>query len=335
MKLTILAEAYHKSHFQAFHNLYQDGSADALEVIRLGILVKKPFKIPIVLYSLFAELFRPNYVIIGSAPLSPLVLYYLLLKIVKRNKLINYTSWPYWDQNRYRWSFLSPIFKFLWDLFLRDITIFAINSAACGSLKKYSDKIYLIPHSVDTEIFRPLNVSRNKKFTCLYVGKLEAKKGVRYILKAAQKLKEMEFWLAGGGPLRSEIEKSGLGNVKLLGYVSDKNELAGIYNQCHLFVLPSYRTGKWEELFGVVIIEAMACRLPVIATDCIGPRDIIEDRKTGFLIKQKSVDAIVDKVEYVKNNQEHAHIVAENAYKLVKSRYDVSIVCSRISNVLM
>ncbi|MBU0708405.1 glycosyltransferase [Patescibacteria group bacterium] len=334
MKLTILAEIYHKSHFQAFHRLYQNGLVDKLEIINLGNLVKKPSKIPVILYSLLAELFRPNYVIVGSAPLSPLVLYYLLLKLVKRNKIVNYTSWPYWNENRYRWSFLVPIFRPLWEVFLRDLTIVALNSAAYTSFAKYSDKTHLIPHSVDTNIFKPLDVDKNEKFTCLFVGKLQERKGIRYILKAAQKLKEIEFWLVGEGPLHSEIKKLALVNVKLLGYVSGKNELARIYNQCHLFMLPSYKTEKWEELFGVVIIEAMACRLPVIATDCSGPGDLIESQKEGFLIKQRSTNDLIDKISYLKENDDLRKSMGEKGHAKVMTEYSDIHVANKIAEII-
>ena len=66
--------------------------------------------------------------------------------------------------------------------------------------------------------------------------------------------------------------------------------------QMDVLVLPSYKFHAWEELFGMVIIEAMACGAVPIATDCIGPKCIIENQTNGILIPQKDKEALLREI---------------------------------------
>ncbi|PLM51431.1 hypothetical protein CWN34_29225, partial [Klebsiella pneumoniae] len=89
-----------------------------------------------------------------------------------------------------------------------------------------------------------------------------------------------------------------LDNVNFMGHISDKSKLAAIFKEHDVLVLPSKKIDGWEELFGLVIIEAMACGLVVIASNHIGPRGIIDDGKNGFLISDGNLTSeLVTKIE--------------------------------------
>lgn len=66
--------------------------------------------------------------------------------------------------------------------------------------------------------------------------------------------------------------------------------------QMDVIVLPSYKIRTWEELFGMVLIEAMACGAVPIATDCIGPRCIIKNQENGIIIRQKDKNALLQEI---------------------------------------
>jgi glycosyltransferase involved in cell wall biosynthesis len=96
--------------------------------------------------------------------------------------------------------------------------------------------------------------------------------------------------LAGDGPLREELEAlarsvSPDGRIKFLGHVSD---VRAVLHAADIYALPSE-----EEAFGLALVEAMACELVCVATRSTGPREIIENGKTGFLV-DKSDEGLLE-----------------------------------------
>lgn len=206
-------------------------------------------------------------------------------------------------------------------IFLRPLAIFAdeVISSSLGYLKNCSlrliygksrEKFHILPNGVDLEHFKPkaksFSLSRkyavdNKK-VILFVGSLDSShyfKGVNYLLKACQKLKRQDFKLimVGEGDLRQVYadmaDSYGLADsVVFTGYVPDES-LVMYYNLCDIFVLPSVDK---SEAFGMVIIEAMACAKPVIASDLPGVREAINKRINGVLVKPKDVDNLCGQI---------------------------------------
>jgi glycosyltransferase involved in cell wall biosynthesis len=166
------------------------------------------------------------------------------------------------------------------------------------------DKIEVIPFGVDIEFFRPLDVYKDEKiFQILSVGYLIERKGFEYLIRAMPHvLKEHEharLKIIGSGPLESKLKELiyelNLGDeVEIVKNVSDE-ELLMIYNSSDLFVLPSIvdSQGNTEGL-GVVLLEAMACGLPVVGSDVGGIPDILKDGETGILVKEKDVFKLVE-----------------------------------------
>jgi glycosyltransferase involved in cell wall biosynthesis len=113
------------------------------------------------------------------------------------------------------------------------------------------------------------------------VGRLIERKGVHVLLDAFQELEQGELWIAGDGPIRSELEKAGRGNqrVRFLGHVEEQ-ALHQLYSEADVLVVPS-----WYEPWGLVVNEALAHGIPVIATDQVGAADdLIEPAANGFVV---------------------------------------------------
>src|SRR5690606_28545331 len=86
-------------------------------------------------------------------------------------------------------------------------------------------------------------------------------------------------------------------NITYLGYISDKDTLAATFNTSDYILLNSYRTKYWEELFGMVLIEAMACGVVPVATNHTGPMEVITDKVDGFLIKEGNIKYFLDTIK--------------------------------------
>jgi glycosyltransferase involved in cell wall biosynthesis len=156
----------------------------------------------------------------------------------------------------------------------------------------------VIPFGVDTNFYRPLDISKDENiFQILSVGYLIERKGFEYLIRAIKEvLKEHNdvlLTLVGSGPLEKKLKDllkdlELENNFKIIKNVSD-DELLCLYNLSDLFVLPSVvdSEGNTEGL-GVVLLEAMACGLPVIGSNVGGIIDIIKDKETGLLIPEKN-----------------------------------------------
>jgi len=154
------------------------------------------------------------------------------------------------------------------------------------------EKLEIIPFGVDTSFFRPINNQKdNDIFQILSVGYLIERKGFEYLIKAVKDVLEVhdnvKLIIVGSGPLEIQIKKlihelKLNDTVKILDNVSDE-ELLELYNSSDLFILPSIvdSQGNTEGL-GVVLLEAMACKVPVIGTDIGGIPDIIKIMKLVY-----------------------------------------------------
>jgi phosphatidylinositol alpha-mannosyltransferase len=150
----------------------------------------------------------------------------------------------------------------------------------------------IIPNGVDVERFRPgiapLARYADGKLNVLYMGRIEQRKGAKYLLRAIpiirQHYPDTRFIIAGEGPLRPAFEKfvaqSGWRDVIFTGRVP-ADELPALYSSADVFVAPN--TGGESQ--GVVLLEALASGRPVVASDIPGFRSVIRDEREGMLTK--------------------------------------------------
>jgi len=133
----------------------------------------------------------------------------------------------------------------------------------------------------------------------LYVGRLEAEKGVDFLMKAVKqvciKLKDFKLFIVGDGPLQESLQllSRSLGiehRVEFLGRVSDTT-LDWLYKSCAVVVVPSI----WAEPFGRVVAEAMMYNRPVVASR-VGAIPEILDPKKGFLVPPRNPKALADAI---------------------------------------
>lgn len=141
-------------------------------------------------------------------------------------------------------------------------------------------KLAIYKYWIDLNIFKPTN-PKCKKFTVLFVGRLIAKKGVKLLVKIAQKLTNLNFVFIGTGPLESYLQtiSNKYNNIKFLGKIDNKL-LPKYYSQSHLLCVPSL----YQEGFGRVVMESVACGTPVLASNLGGLPEAL-DNSVSILIK--------------------------------------------------
>ena len=165
----------------------------------------------------------------------------------------------------------------------------------------------VINNIVDTNIFQlsPVIVkNRNGTKRILMVGRLDPVKGVPYLLKALSLLKTVrtDFFLdvVGDGKIRKELEATAkaleLNSFVRFHGMKPRSSVVEYMSRCDFLVLPSL-----FETFGCVIIEAMACGRPVVATNVGGPAEIVTEQ-TGILVPSANVEALGDGIDYMLSN---------------------------------
>jgi len=180
----------------------------------------------------------------------------------------------------------------------------AVSSAARHFISTYFPGDYrIIPNGVDVQFYasaKPFPEYNDGKINILFVGRLEPRKGAMYLMEAYAKLKpkhpELRLILCSVGPLlgrlRRFVRQNRLEDVLFAGRVSDADK-ARFYKTAHIFCAPS--TG--QESFGIVLLEAMAAGLPVVASDIHGYKRVVQRNVTGLLVEPKDPDAIAGALE--------------------------------------
>lgn len=147
------------------------------------------------------------------------------------------------------------------------------------------------------------------------VSRLDGPKRLDMLIKAMKFVKsDIKLYIAGTGPMEKELKKLAAGDkrIQFLGFVND-DEVEEYY--ANSLVIPYF---PYDEDFGLITIEAMMHRKPVITTrDSGGPTEFVTDYETGF-VTDFDPKQIAEKIDYFAQNPEEARRMGENAYNLVK-----------------
>jgi glycosyltransferase involved in cell wall biosynthesis len=156
-----------------------------------------------------------------------------------------------------------------------------------NTIRRFADKnCALAQYGVDTTFWQPpADVKADKPLRFLYAGQLSIRKGIPVLLEAWRRadLKDAELHLVGTWLLADRIRGELPKNVHWFGPCS-RQELLGYYQSADVFVFPSFFEG-----FALVLLEAMACGLPVVASDATGAPDLLDDA-TGIVLPAGDVE---------------------------------------------
>ena len=208
---------------------------------------------------------------------------------------------------------MSPLFTHNDDTFVRSDAVICASSFTKHSLASAGSQApaYVVGYGVDLELFsarteRPAA----KPLTVGFVGALSQRKGARYLLAALASLPK------GAAKLviytRASVDRDLIRgyegvDVEIRGGLSDA-ALAADMKQCDLVALPSIAEG-----FGLVILEAMACGVPVLCTTSTGGADFIQHRQNGLLIAPGSAEAIHQELDWALTHRDELFQIGQVA----------------------
>jgi len=215
---------------------------------------------------------------------------YQLAKMRKKGlikKLIS-TSWetiPFNNETVSQKKFIKKFTQAQVDLFI----CYTEKAKRCLIKEGISqDKIQVIRLGVDINRFKAHNSSSKlKKIVILFVGRLVDEKGVNDLRTAIKKVQSFNRLI------KLKIVQSGS---------VDYRQIPKAYQESDIFVLPSKTTRTWEEQYGMVIVEAMASGLPIVAYDSGAIKEVVGD--AGILVKQNKINDLAETLDSLVKSKE-------------------------------
>ncbi len=295
---------------------------------QLTNLLLRPFKIYRIIKNTHPDLIISNIDLTNIVMILTKILFRLKIPLVitlQTNPLIAY------DTNM---KYINTFIKFMYSLKVVD-KILAVSNDIKNILTHYyrinTNKIIVVYNGIDTEQIRILREKSIKNeifsqnfFLFITVGRLHPVKGQKSLIKAfkivKQKVEHSKLIILGDGILRNDLlnlvrDFNLEEDVFLLGF--KKNPYKYLY-QSDVFVLSSLREG-----LPTVLIEAMACQLPIISTDCkTGPREILQNGENGVLVRVNDIESLANSMILLASEQNLLKKLKESGIKRAQ-RFDI------------
>lgn len=180
-----------------------------------------------------------------------------------------------------------------------------------------SDSSYLIEQGIDYPYL-------------LFVGRISRQKGIIQLLEAMSQLNQIHLVLCASSPDTPEIEQevkekvSKNPNIKWINEMLSKDKVIQLYSHAEAFICPSI-----YEPFGIINLEAMACKTPVIASRVGGIKEVVIDGETGFLVNPDDPLELAGKIKYTLDNPDLVTKFKENGRKRVEQYFSWESIASR------
>ncbi|MBX7158455.1 MAG: glycosyltransferase family 4 protein [Verrucomicrobiae bacterium] len=233
------------------------------------------------------------------------------------------------------------------DLFKTATFIVTVSDFSVSELQKRfpqaRKKIHRVYNGIDLQHF-PVTQPQNNPPLFLSIGRLIEKKGFEPLIEACAFLKEKGLTfrceVIGEGPLeqilQQQIKKHHLQNeVQLLGPQS-QNFIIDKLQKSYLFVLPcvTEKDGGKDNL-PTVIVEAMACGLPIISTHLAGVPEMVTHEKNGLLVEEKNVPQLVAALETLLKNPEQVAQFGKKSRQFTEEKFALTITTQQLKNLFL
>lgn len=205
------------------------------------------------------------------------------------------------------------------------------------------DKMVKLPMGIDVGAMpcKTRRLNSSEKVRLLSVGRLVEMKGREYAIRAAARLSQryaIQYDIVGDGPLRGELqdlieELNVSDSITLRGWISS-DQLKTLYQQAHLFIHPSVTSSDGnQEGQGVVLLEAQAYGIPVIATRHGAFPESMVDGLTGYLVSEKDVDGLSAAIEDLILKPEVWPRFGEEGRKFAVDNFDAKKLCCKLVDI--
>jgi glycosyltransferase involved in cell wall biosynthesis len=246
---------------------------------------------------------------------------------------------PNANPSRYRYIYplLTPLLRAIW----RPASFRVVCSQELVALAKKADphsEFILIPNGVETERFRPIERSKNPRVKILFIGRLIHRKGFQRVIQALPKLRTLaqrpfEVEVVGTGAYQVELDTLAekLGVSDLIRYVGSMpyEKLEKAYQYADIFVLTSLSEGMPS-----VILEAMGCGLPIVASNVGGNNEIVHEGENGFLITGDDVEMLAQRFATLINDEALRQRLGQKSREL-SLQYDWSNIMRRYNELYL
>lgn len=247
-------------------------------------------------------------------------------------------------------TYKLPLYQKLWvNIFLKKMDkLIAVGNQTIkeGATRKIpKEKFVFIPNGVNIEKFKR---NENREISKLIIkeksdgqriiltlGRLAKRKGVAWFINNVMSLmdKNIIYIVAGEGEdkenIKEAVRKNNLQNkVKLLGNISGEEKLK-LYNSADVFVQPNIEVKGDMEGFGLVVLEAASCELPVVASNLEGLKDAIQNGQNGFLVEPYNSESYKKKIEYLLNDEDFRRKFGQRASQYVIKNYNWKIIARK------
>ena len=220
-------------------------------------------------------------------------------------------------------------------LFENSDAITAVSNRVAKELEGYglnSEDIAVVYNGVDESVFTPFNEKCEDKYI-LYTGRISYGKGLVELIDCANVVcncrDDIRFVLAGDGPLLPELMKKvrdlNLENrIEFLGRV-DRDRIIKLYQNATIFAFPSYYEGLPGSL-----LEAMSCKLPIVATEVSGNVELIEHNVNGILVQPKNATALSEAILTLVDDSVTKERLGNNARKTIINGFTWDAISDKI-----
>lgn len=277
---------------------------------------------------------KPEIVCVEEEPTSLVLTQFSLLKNLYPYRLFFFT----WENIDWQPRLTRLIERF--NFHAADGAV-AGNQGAVAVLrsKGFRQPMAVIPQmGVDPDLFSPPTQQlADAPFVICFAGRFIEDKGLRVLFRAIAHLSgNWELHMIGRGPLRPELEHmaSLAGWAKRLHWIDfmPREALPNYFRRIHTLVLPSQTTPHWKEQFGRVLIEAMACGVPVIGSSSGAIPEVIGD--AGLIFPENDETALYRTVQSLMNDQRLRHNLAAQALKRVRHYYTDQVLAHALYDFL-
>ena len=224
------------------------------------------------------------------------------------------------------------------------ITLHASTGIACANTEAqtllrqrgYAGPIKVLPAiGADLRVFKPGDSAPRDRFTIAFIGRLVVEKGLDTLIAAMELLTQsdaqrpMRLLIIGDGPYRAEMTRrtAKLGDVAQWIGAQSSTQIAQQLQQTDVLVLPSRATPVWKEQFGRVLIEAMACGVPVVGSNSGAIPEVIGD--AGLIFPEGEVAALADCLRRLIASAELRVELAQRGLARVQAHYTQERIAQR------